>query len=62
VQIEPVTCAPRHDRETLETNVPNVFLAGGVVASSEAAPVFIENGRLHGEKVVAEIARRLGHG
>ncbi len=60
VQIEPVTCMPRHDAETLETDVPNLFLAGGVMAGANAAPIFIENGRLHGEKVVATIAKRLG--
>jgi hypothetical protein len=41
--------------------VPNVFLAGGVVVGVETAPIFIENGRLHGEQVVALIASRLGH-
>jgi thioredoxin reductase (NADPH) len=60
VQIEPVTCMPRHDAETLETNVSNLFLAGGVMAGVDAAPIFIENGRLHGERVVATIAKRLG--
>lgn len=61
VRLDAVTCMPQHDPETLETNVPNVFLAGGVLAGVNTAPIFIENGRLHGEKVVAEIARRLGN-
>ena len=52
--------APRYDPETMETDVPGLFLAGGVVVGDETAPVFIENGRLHGEKVVALIAGRLG--
>jgi thioredoxin reductase (NADPH) len=60
VQIDPVSLVPAHDPETLETNVPNLFLAGGVVAGVGSAPVFIENGRLHGEKVVALVANRLG--
>lgn len=59
VQLDPVTCAPCHDAETYETNVPNLFLAGGVVSGVNTASIFIENGRLHGEKVVAEIYSRL---
>jgi len=60
VQLEAGTCLPVHDRETLETNVPNVFLAGGVISGRDTAPVFIENGRLHGEKVIGLVAERLG--
>lgn len=60
VQIDPISLAPVYDPETLETSVGNLFLAGGVVAGEATAPVFIENGRLHGEKVVSLIAGRLG--
>jgi thioredoxin reductase (NADPH) len=60
VSIDSESCVPTHNPETLETNVPNVFLAGGVVAGANTAPIFIENGRFHGEKVVGEIATRLG--
>ena len=59
VQVDAATCVPVHDPETLETSVPNVFLAGGVVSGRDTAPIFIENGRLHGEKIVALIASRL---
>lgn len=59
VRVDPGTRVPCHDPLTLETNVPNVFLAGGVVSGTDTAPVFIENGRLHGEKVVGVIAGRL---
>ena len=62
VELEPRTCLPSHDRETLETNVPNVFLAGGIISGHDTAPIFIENGRLHGEKVIALVASRLGLG
>ncbi len=51
---------PAHDPETIETNVRNLFLAGGVVSGTNTAPIFIENGRFHGEKAVAVIAERLG--
>jgi thioredoxin reductase (NADPH) len=60
VRLDPVTSAVAHDAATLETTVPGIFLAGGVTAGRHTAPVFIENGRLHGEQVAAFIAARLG--
>ena len=54
------TCVPLHDAETLETNVPGLFLAGAVVSGKNTNRVFIENGRFHGEQVVTAICRKLG--
>lgn len=51
---------PKHNPETYETNVPGLFLAGAVIAGRQSGRIFIENGRFHGEQVVAEIARRIG--
>jgi len=55
VPIDPVTGIPSHDPETLETSVPGLFIAGVVVAGFDANKVFIENGRYHGDKIVARI-------
>jgi thioredoxin reductase (NADPH) len=52
--------APVHDPRTFETNVPNLFVAGGAIAGVDTGTVFIENGRFHGEKIIEEIARRAG--
>jgi len=49
----------RYDPETMETDVPNLFLAGGVVSGRNAAPVFIENGRLHGERIARAMRERV---
>jgi thioredoxin reductase (NADPH) len=51
--------APHHNTETYETNVPNLFVAGGAIAGDDTGTVFIENGRFHGVKIVEEIARRI---
>ncbi len=59
VVIDPEGAVARYDPETLETDVPNLFLAGGVVSGRNAAPVFIENGRAHGERIARVIRRRL---
>jgi len=50
--------APRHHPETFETNVPNLFVAGGAIAGEDTGAVFIENGRFHGAKIIEVIAAR----
>ena len=52
------TRVPTYDPETFETNVPGLFLAGGAICGRDTSNVFIENGRFHGEKIVATIAER----
>jgi len=59
VRCDPVTLVPDLDEETFETNVPNLFLAGGCVAGRNTGSIFIENGRFHGEKIVSVLAERL---
>ena len=41
--------------ETLERNVPGIYLAGVIVAGSRTDEIFIENGRFHGEQIVAAL-------
>ena len=55
VPIDEETGVPRHDSATLETTVPGVFIAGVVVAGYDANKVFIENGRYHGDRIVARL-------
>jgi thioredoxin reductase (NADPH) len=52
-------CEPFYNPDTLETNVPGVFLAGGAVTGNDTSNIFIENGRFHGEKIVEVISERL---
>ncbi len=54
------TLAPTMNSETFETNVPNLFLAGGCVAGRNTGSIFIENGRFHGERIIKAIVERLG--
>jgi thioredoxin reductase (NADPH) len=58
VGIDAKTGIPNHDPKTLETTVPGVFIAGVVIAGFDANKVFIENGRYHGERIVARILGR----
>ena len=59
ISIDPDSGVPAYDPSTLESNIPNVFLAGGVLAGKDTAPIFIENGRFHGERLVKVLAERL---
>ena len=56
VPIDPTTGIPEHDPETLETAVPGIFIAGVLVAGYDANKVFIENGRYHGDRIVARLS------
>ncbi|MEP6621151.1 MAG: YpdA family putative bacillithiol disulfide reductase [bacterium] len=58
VPIDSTTGIPRHDPDTLETTIPGLFIAGVVVAGFDANKVFIENGRFHGDKIVARLLGR----
>ncbi|MEO5567046.1 MAG: YpdA family putative bacillithiol disulfide reductase [Gemmatimonadaceae bacterium] len=55
VPIDATTGVPSHDPSTLETAVAGIFIAGVVVAGYDANKVFIENGRFHGDKIVASL-------
>lgn len=56
VQFDEDTGKPIHDPATMETNVPGVFIAGVLSAGNNANKVFIENGREHGDLIVAFLA------
>lgn len=52
VDFHPTTGIPVHDHETMQTNVPGVFIAGVLSAGYDANKVFIENGRDHGDRIL----------
>jgi hypothetical protein len=42
--------------------VPGLFIAGSVACGCRTWEIFIENGKLHAARVVAEVARRMARG
>jgi len=58
VRIDEATDIPSHDPATMETNVPGLYIAGVIAAGHDANKIFIENGREHGELIVARHLRR----
>lgn len=45
--------------ESLESNVPGIYLAGVIVAGSRTNEIFIENGRFHGRQIASSLAAKL---
>jgi len=46
---------PACNSETLESNVPGIYLAGVIVAGARTNEIFIENGRHHGRQIAAAL-------
>lgn len=45
--------------DTLESNVPGIYLAGVIVAGSRTNEIFIENGRFHGRQIAQALLANL---
>jgi thioredoxin reductase (NADPH) len=59
VELSADECRPLASPETLETNVPGVYVAGVIVAGSRTSEIFIENGRFHGQRIAADLRNKL---
>jgi bacillithiol disulfide reductase len=55
VEVDETTGVPQHDRETMQTNVPGVYIAGVLASGLDANKIFIENGREHGGRICDHI-------
>lgn len=52
-------CAPEHNPDTMETNIPGLYIAGIVVAGSETKyTLFIENTHVHVGRIVKNLTGR----
>ena len=56
VRFEGPDCMPLCHPDSLESNVPGIFLAGVIVAGSRTNEIFIENGRFHGKQIARALA------
>lgn len=48
-------CSPVYNEETYETNVQGIYLAGVICGGMNTHKLFIENSRVHAEKIIADI-------
>jgi thioredoxin reductase (NADPH) len=58
IQLEGPNRIPSHDLETLESNVPDLYLAGAILGGVEVGRIFIENSRHHAALIADSIERR----
>jgi len=55
-------CVPVHNSETMETNMPNIYLAGVICGGLETNKWFIENSRVHALNIMGQIkAKKMLH-
>jgi thioredoxin reductase (NADPH) len=59
VQVDPQTRKPVCNPDSLESNVPGLYLAGVIIAGMDTNEIFIENGRFHGKQIIADISRKM---
>jgi len=52
-------CTPQYNPETMETNVPGLYLAGVVCGGMETHKWFIENSRVHADMIVSNITKMI---
>jgi thioredoxin reductase (NADPH) len=50
---------PSYNPDTMESNMPNVFLAGVICGGMDTHTLFIENSREHAEKIIATLKDRI---
>jgi thioredoxin reductase (NADPH) len=55
VRVDRETLVPDHDPKTMETNAKGVYLAGAIASGRHTSRIFIENGKFHGQAIVAAI-------
>ncbi|MFC0214929.1 YpdA family putative bacillithiol disulfide reductase [Paenibacillus chartarius] len=56
VQVEELTDKPLINPDTMETNVPGLYVAGVIASGRNANEIFIESGRFHGVHIAKHIA------
>jgi thioredoxin reductase (NADPH) len=60
IRLEEPRRIPAHDPETLESNVPGLYLAGAILGGTDVGHIFIEHSRHHASRIAAAIAQRVG--
>jgi thioredoxin reductase (NADPH) len=57
IALDESTMKPACNPETLESNVPGIYLAGVILGGRHTGEIFIENGRFHGKQIIAALTR-----
>lgn len=57
VKLDPESKRPALNPNTLESNVPGIYMAGVVTGGRHTGEIFIENGRFHGKQIVEALKK-----
>jgi thioredoxin reductase (NADPH) len=49
---------PQYDENSMETNLPNIYLAGVICGGMNTHSLFIENSRVHAERIIEKICHK----
>lgn len=60
IRLDDTTLVPEFDPDTLESNVPGLYVAGTLQAGVDTGRIFIENSRDNGLRIVSHLVKRLG--
>ncbi|MGL4523856.1 MAG: NAD(P)-binding domain-containing protein, partial [Bacilli bacterium] len=58
IDVSEHTGRPVFNEESMESNVENIYICGVIAAGFNANEIFIENGRLHGERIAQHIKKK----
>ena len=61
IRLEGENLRPAHNVDTLETNLPRVYVAGVIAAGKQTSKLFIENTRIHAKMIMADLLKQLTH-
>lgn len=55
IQVDTETGIPHHEPDTMESGHKGIYIAGVLAAGKNANKIFIENGKLHGPKIITSV-------
>src|SRR5271167_77802 len=55
VKLDPESRRPAIDPDSLQSNVPGIFVAGVIIGGRHTGEIFIENGRFHGGQIIRSL-------
>jgi len=59
IKLQGENLIPKLNPDTFESNIEGIYLGGSIIGGEETAKVFIENGRLHGKPIIADILTKI---
>ncbi len=59
IRLESKDRCPECNPQSLESNIPGIYLAGVILAGERTNEIFIENGRFHGKRIAADLKEKL---